>query len=78
MINYDKLDQSIYYAERSYYLCSLVGIDSQIINMDNYYDIRELLFVSLSGGNLIKARNELSNILLFSNTIGYSEEVTNA
>jgi hypothetical protein len=78
MIEYDRLDQSKYYAERSYYICSTVGLNPELITMDNYYDVRELLFVTFSGGELIKVRNELSNILLFSNTVGYAEEVLNA
>ena len=66
MINYDKNDHYNYLAERSFYICSLVGIEPCFVDETNYELIRQALVISLSGGDRIKVLNELRSILFFS------------
>ena len=66
MINYDKNDHYNYLAERSFYICSLIGIEPCFVDETNYEMIRQGLVLSLSGGDNIKVLNELRSILIFS------------
>lgn len=73
MINYDHKDQSDYFTIRSYYLCALAGIDPVQITASNADSVRGPLNLSLTGSRLVRAKHEISNILLFSETLGYLE-----
>ena len=66
MINYDKNDHYSYLAERSFYICSLIGVEPCFVDESNYEMIRQGIVLSLSGGNRVKALNELTSILFFS------------
>ena len=66
MINYDKNDHYSYLAERSFYICSLIGIEPCFVDESNDEMIRQGLVLSLSGGDRVKALNELTSILFFS------------
>ena len=66
MISYDKTDHYNYLAERSFYICSLIGIEPCFVDESNYELIRQGLVLSLSGGDRVKALNELTSILFFS------------
>lgn len=73
-IQYSKKDQSDYYKERCFYLCLLAGIEPFIINAENVDSLEGPLFLTATGITAVKARHEISNILLFSETVGYTEE----
>lgn len=73
MINYNHQDQSDYFTIRSYYLCVLAGIDPVRITADNADSIKGPLNLALTGSTLVRAKHEISNILLFSETLGYLE-----
>lgn len=66
MIDYNREDHGIYLAERSFYLCSLAGIEPQFVDKTTYNSIREALYLTLSGAALRRALMELSGILYFS------------
>lgn len=66
MINYDKEDHYNYLAERSLYLCSIAGVEPVFVDASNYEDIRDALYISLTGSRLREALIELSGILYFS------------
>ena len=74
-ITYDHKDQSDYYKERCYYLCLLAGIEPMLISASNVEELEGPLYLTLSGSDSIRVRHEISNILLFSETIGYLEDI---
>lgn len=73
MISYDHKDQSDYFSARSYYLCVLAGIDPVRITASNADEVKGPLNLALTGSTLVRAKHEISNILLFSETLGYLE-----
>lgn len=74
-IVYDHKDQSDYYKERCFYLCSLAGIEPILIDATNVELLEGPLYLTLSGPDAVRVRHEISNILLFAETLGYVEEV---
>lgn len=73
MITYDIDDQANYCNLRSQYLCVVAGTDAQPITSANYQNVRSLLVLTLSEDRVVRARQEMSLLLLFANVIGYPE-----
>ena len=73
MIPYNEQDQRDYFAERSFYLTSLVGMEPQIIDNSNYETVRGIIMNMLSGGPRNRALVEAGNILFFATTVGFGE-----
>jgi hypothetical protein len=73
MISYDHRDQSDYYTERSYYLSVMAGVEPVRIDANNADAIKGPLNLALTGAALVRAKHEIANILLFSETLGYLE-----
>ena len=73
MITYSRDDQANYCNLRSQYLCAVAGTEPTQITSDTYEQIRSLLLLTLTEDRVIRARQEMSLLLFFANTIGYPE-----
>lgn len=71
-ITYNHEDQSNYYKERCYYLCLLAGVEPFLIDANNYPDIEGPLSLTATGKDLMRFKHEISNIVLFAETLGYT------
>jgi hypothetical protein len=56
----------------------MAGVEPFLINAENVEDIEDPLYLTVSGNMTTRLRNEISNILLFAETIGYVEDDSNA
>jgi len=77
-VAYNQKDQSDYYKERCYQICLMAGVEPFLINAENVEDVEDPLYLTVSGNMATRLRNEISNILLFAETIGYVEDDLNA
>ena len=77
-IIYDHKDQSDYYKKRCYHLCLLAGVEPFLIDSSNVQDIDGPMYLTVTGPDAVRYRNEISNILLFAETLGYYEDDINA
>ena len=71
MIPYNQEDQKQYYAERSFFITSFLGMEPQLITSDNYENIRQAIYLLHTGPTVIRLITELGNIIFFSTTVGF-------
>ena len=77
-IEYSREDQDKYYKERCYYICAMAGIEPILITAENIQEIERHLYLNVTEPNSTRLQHEISNILLFSETIGFIEGDSNA
>lgn len=73
MIPYDEEDQRAYYAERSYWVTSILGMTPTLITEENYETVRQMIMGTLTGSNVRRTINQASAILAFATTFGWGD-----